>query len=382
MLKKLAIAALATSWVGVVACGNTGPEDNPEESTQTGVTTTVELGSHAHVDGMRFTIFECGEEDPLIVEDRSLDDATLPSAMPELEGDPFDEDSFHHFAQFFTTVEAGCYDVMVEAIMDGQVADDCEPAMARDVEVRAEEVTEILLVTQCEDADGIHEPDDHDENFDIVGTLNYPPKIEKVEVVPGVNLECPDVTVQLCATVTEPDHDPVVFDWIQLQGPEPVAGPEEILFDVEEGITEKCVEYELPEETASYLFELTVFDYFQIDGEPITAEQWFRQEGYGEIESRDTATVPIHVDCPPEAVDPIIEDPPKKEEKKEKEEKKKRDHEYAEEEEEKKKREHEHVEEEEEEKKKREHEYVEEEEEEKKEEKEKEEKKKDDDNDE
>ena len=312
----IAVLCVGLTTAGAVGCVGTDSDDEPEE---TGVEMTVDIHDDADIDGMRFTAFECGEEEPVFVDERALDDMTLPEGMPEYTDAPFDKDSEHLFAHYSEVVDPGCYDVMVEPIdRDGQLVDDCRVAMAEDVEVVKDKTTELLLVSQCDGPEDVA-GEIGDERLDVTGAVNHPPEIQQVEAQPSTTLTCPETTLELCTKVTEPDADPVAFDWLQLEGPDPVTGPDETYFVQDGTKVEKCVEYELADETADYLFELTVYDYFMLGkDDPITAEQWYKQESYGKIESRDTITMPISVECPED----VLPEPPPEDKKDKKDQKK------------------------------------------------------------
>lgn len=326
---RVAAVCLGFTVAGAVGCVGTDTDEDPDDTETTGFEMTVDIQDKTNVEGMRFTGLECGDDDPVFVEDRDLEEMTLPDARPEFVDDPFDEDSEHLFAHFHRTVDAGCWDVTVEPLDgDGQTIPYCEAATVQDIEVVEGETTEVLAVSQCNppkyDDDKKTKPDDPDDGgvIEVAGTVNHPPKIKSVEALPSRTLECP-ATLELCADVVEPDADPVVFDWLQPEGPDPVAGPEETLFEQVGTKVEKCVEYELPDQTADYLFELTVFDYFMLEeDEPITAEQWYIRQGYGEIESSDTITVPVSVECPDDVLGVGEDKDDKKEKKDDKKEKK------------------------------------------------------------
>lgn len=326
-----ALVAGAALVAGVaVGCAGTDGENEPDDIERTAMEMTVELDDKVDVAGIRFSIFEHQQDDPQYVQEHNLEEMTLPEAMPEFLEDPFDEDSEHLFARHTQPIDTGSWDVMAEPIdEDGQLVDECEPVTAEGVEVEEGETTQVLLVSQCEVTDPekvLAEPADEGE-LDAVAALNHPPQITSVQAVPSDELQCP-ATLELCADVVEPDRDPVVFDWVVLEGPEPLEGPTETVFEEDNGDWHKCVEYVLPDETANYLFELTVWDRFIVDGQLITVEGWYRDQGFGEIESRDTATIPVSVDCPDE--EPVIDDKKDKKEDLTDEEKEEKKDEYEE----------------------------------------------------
>ena len=299
--------------VGTLACSGTDSDDNPEPTETTGVQMTIDIQEDTNIDGIRFSFFECGEHDPWLVEDQTLDEMKLPEGMPQFGNDPFDEDSEHLYANHVQAVDPGCYDVTVEPIDgDGDPVAECQESAVTDVDVQEDETVELLLVSQCDppedsDSSGHSDKPDKEGVIDATGAVNHPPVIQNVKVDPSTTLTCP-AEVEMCATVTEPDADPVVFDWDQLEGPQPVGGPTETFFEQDGTHVEKCIAYEFADETADYLFEITVWDYF-MEGEddPIVAEIWYEQEGFGDIESRDQITVPISVECPEDVLDEIEE---------------------------------------------------------------------------
>lgn len=283
----------------------------PDDEHDIEVITGDERGATS-IAGVRLRVFDRFLEEFVLVLDTSLEEQTVPLLLVDVL--PLAEGSRHFYAETFLAFEPGAYDVEAFAIDErGRVIDECSPAIARGVRGSAAGELETLLLIQCDPSVGIaRHLQDGEPEVDAatdflppdtliysIAVINYAPQIETVEVHPSTTLKCP-ATVELCATVVEPDRDPVVFDWNQLEGPSPLAGPSELRFHEEEGVTEKCVEYELADEDAHYVFALDVLDRLVEDGAPVNIETWYRREGYGDIESRDSATVSFDVQCPKE----------------------------------------------------------------------------------
>ena len=299
--------------------GSDEVEDEPRELDDAG----VDESEVTNVAGVRVSFFDTFERETALIVDWELDDGTTPvdlvSVLPLAEG------SQHFYTNPTTALPLGRYDVEAWAIDEqGEIIDDCSRAVAQAVGGTWVNELEFLLLIQCDDAVGIaqHVGDLERVLFVIDGfiapdtelfpvpAINFAPRIETVAVNPSTILECP-ATVQLCATVVEPDRDPVAFDWLQIEGPKPLSGPMEIGFEEDAGVTEECVEYQLPDQDGHYVFALEVFDQLVEDGEPINIETWYQREGYGDIESHDRATVSFDVDCPKEKKSKDLPDKPK-----------------------------------------------------------------------
>jgi hypothetical protein len=104
---------------------------------------------------------------------RALEDGTIPGGIGELENHPLDEDSAHRFADLFSTVDAGCYDI-VATPLDAASAPSavCAAASKKAVAVFAGKTTEIFLLNQCDGEDS--------GNVDILAALNTAPHIQSI----------------------------------------------------------------------------------------------------------------------------------------------------------------------------------------------------------
>ena len=263
------------------------PVNDQRTSEGSGMALTMDILSDTDVAGMRYGITRtsCDGEsyEPWETEvDVDLQDLLLPGGLDEFEDQPLDGDSAHLFADYFVVVPAGCYDVQVTPIQeDGTSSEDCATANMSGVEVEDGETTEILLVSQC----------DGPENgaLDTVAVLNHPPVIDSLTYNPSKFTRCAE-TVEICATASDADGDPLEFVWSS-NGPE---------FTVGEAITDgdsvtQCATV-TPDEGGTYALDLTVYDLFVEDGELVRAEDWLQARGE-DVESNDTLSFPLHVQC-------------------------------------------------------------------------------------
>jgi hypothetical protein len=303
---------------------NTEEENTEEENTEDEEVADPEDGEDQagpDVAGVRLSYFSLWEDEMYTVMDLELEEEII--YFDFLRGSLFADESVHPYAFSSTALHIGYYDITAQAIdEDGQVIDDCSAPVARGIGDFRWAWIQVIFPIQCDHSVGIARPaqtygqaqsalvPDYPPDFELelIPVINYAPIIESVDLLPSATQECP-ATVELCATVAEPDRDPVAFEWSQLEGPEPVVGPLETRRQEDNGVTEQCVEMELPDQDGDYAFELQVFDQVIVDGEPLHFETWYEQEEYGEIESRDSKIVSFEVHCPEEEKEPK---PPKK----------------------------------------------------------------------
>lgn len=288
-IRRLMAICVCGVFAGMVGCVEADGDEEVDEAEQTAMALSVDFQGDTDVAGMRYSIFECGADTPLFVEQKDLEDMVLPGMIPHFENEPFDERSSHLFADYFRVVDAGCYDVVAEPLdADGDRSADCRKARADEVRVVDSKTTEVLLVSQCDGPER--------GAIDAVAALNHPPQIEAVNFDPSKFMACP-AKLTVCATASDPDGDPISFEWKQLEGPALDKGPVVVDESAADGSTTQCVEMTFQNRGAGYLFELTVFDWFYDDGEPITAEEWFLRHDYGEVASRARLEIPVYVGC-------------------------------------------------------------------------------------
>lgn len=274
------VVAMLVGTIWMVGCAEADDEEpTPDESVEeAGVELTVDFMGDTDVAGFEFKITECKSdkhgETPGVVahEVKDLEDLVLPGMIPEFENDPFDEGSRHLFADYYTSLPAGCYDIDVTPVSrSGQPSEDCAAVTETGVEVREGKTTEILLVSQCEGRQL--------GGLDVVAALNHPPEIRDVEFE-KFNHECD--TVKVCATAFDPDDDPLEFVWQQTDGPKlvdelspvspettvceetPCESGEDGYVERQSGDVTRCVEMRLGE-AGDYEFELRVHDLYWDD---------------------------------------------------------------------------------------------------------------------
>lgn len=129
----------------------------------------------------------------------------------------------------------------------------------------------------------------------VVAAMNEAPTIRQVVAKPGKFLGC-QAQVTLCAEARDGDGDPLRYRWQQIAGPEAIEGPTPV---AAKSADQQCVRFDLASATATYAFELTVFDQFRNgQGQLLDAEQWYAQQMGHAIASRDSLTLPVYVSCP------------------------------------------------------------------------------------
>ncbi len=278
-MKRCRLIALFAALLLFVGCADVdddepAPDDGVDE---TGVELTVDFVGDTDVAGFKFVIRECVKDKPhagpiASKTKKDLEDLYLPGMIPEFENDPFDEHSSHLFADFYTSLKPGCYDVEVIPITkSGQPSNDCDKAEEPKVEVKDGKTTEVLLISQCEGGEK--------GGLDIVAALNHPPEIKKLKYK-KFNHECDKVKV--CATAFDPDGDPLEFEWAQIGGPKlaspiksvddkKISCPKPCGYDEYKDYVKdvrsvtSCVEFQLGE-VGDYKFKLNVYDLMWIDG--------------------------------------------------------------------------------------------------------------------
>jgi hypothetical protein len=272
---------------------DTGSVESNEPGAQsttssTGMALRMDILAETDVAGMAYSIerVSCDGEDFEAWSAEAqvdLEDLLLPGGLETFEDQPLDSDSEHLFADYFTVLPAGCYDVQITPIDEnGAASDDCASANAEGVEVQDGETTEILLVSQCEGPER--------GALDTVAVINHPPTLQTLTYEPSKFTTCGD-EVEICATATDPDGDPIEFDWNFPEGVN--AEPGAISSNGEATI--QCATVSA-DEGATYQLDLTVYDQFVDAGALVRAEDWLQERGEN-VESHDDLQFPLHVQC-------------------------------------------------------------------------------------
>jgi hypothetical protein len=293
-MRKISVFLMSLILVTItIACGNpTGTNNGPNLGT-TGAALRMDIDGGKDVGGMRFTInrVSCnGEQVPSfnISFDNDLEDLRLPGMIPGFENKPFDKKSGHLFADKFVALAEGCYDVTVQPLTkDGKVSSDCSPATQKKVKINDGKTTEILLVTQCKN--------EGRGGLDTVAALNHEPelKVNGFTYNPSkFAFECEEVTI--CATVTDPDNDPLEFVWTQVSGAK-LHGTIQVVSTTKKGKdTTQCIKVS-PRFTGNYKFKVEVYDQVRDkNGKLIRIEDYLKNSGNAK-RSHDELEFPIYV---------------------------------------------------------------------------------------
>jgi hypothetical protein len=247
-------AGLAAGLSAVAGCGTDKP--GPESTAATGLALTADVLADTDVTGMRFEVVRvsCAAEsvpNQVFVADEDLMDVFVPGGIPQLGNQPLDQGSTHIAADHFFALEPGCYDVTTTPFTAAGVPSlDCAPAVQRGVVVTAGQTTEILAVNQCRGGDGTGA-------LDLLATLNHAPEILDL-TFPSTKFTTRCLESVACATVRDPDGDPLELAWAPVSGPPPnFEGPLVLSrTDNPDGSVTECVSI-VPLEAGRYEFTIT-----------------------------------------------------------------------------------------------------------------------------
>jgi hypothetical protein len=251
----------ATILLAVLAACSTAPDRAAPEDRGTGLNMRVQAPEDSDVTGFHFAIqaMPCapGETAPDVHETYTVDllDVDLPAGA-DIDVIPFETTANHRGADVFTDVPPGCYDVVavpVSGITSNGFApsETCSAANGQ-AEVFDGHTSELTLISQCEG-----EPTGA---LDVLALTNTAPTLE-VRIEDKFPLECEPT--QVCATVTDPDDDPVEIVLEQTGGPAlftTTGGHTELVgFENGQRIWEACFE-PVVHYAAEHTFELHAYD--------------------------------------------------------------------------------------------------------------------------
>ncbi len=271
----VSIAALTLGLLGLsVGCQE---EPAPHETTSaTGMALSADLTGESDVATMRFEVtpVDCSSGEPTgdpVVTEVPFEDFTIPGGISELENKPLDAESSHVFADLFSDVPPGCYDIVATPLgEDGLPSGICAAAHEDGVEVVEGETTEVLLINQCAGSDS--------SAIDTIATLNHEPEVT-VEFEDS-KFVCSGSPQVICASAVDPDEDPLEFVW-SVSGGDAITGPTVVSrdFDPTTNTQTECVEVRASE-PGRYDVNVAVYDLVWRDGEPVRIEDWLATEGY------------------------------------------------------------------------------------------------------
>jgi hypothetical protein len=222
---------------------------------------------------------------------QTSDVALLAFPAPQVEGlTGFAEDSEHAFADALFVLDSGCYDVTVTPLDDfGAPSVMCSPASQSAVWVEEGVTTEILLVSQCNGRDF--------GGLDGVAIVNHAPQLDSVSLDPSAFVGCGAVQ-RLCASVTDPDGDPLEFAWSTDPANPFPAVPFVAERSVEGDTVTECVEL-VAEQAGDYEVGLVVFDLGLLNGVWTRIEDILATQPEPRASHYETGLT-FHADCAPE----------------------------------------------------------------------------------
>lgn len=269
--------------IGLSACGGT----SPPEVERTGFALHFPELAGTDAVGVRVTATRtaCDPSDYF--------DASAVSEYPflissSLEGfpnyaNPMASSSTHRFADVFMMLPVGCYDIYAQpANFDGGPSGDCLAAWATDQRVTEGQVADVFLLVQCRgEATGA---------IDVTTVFNRAPSLVHLQYVHSKFVRACE-RVQICATATDPDGDPLTFRWSVMAGPATFT----VVSDAVNGSSaSECIELVPPVE-GTYRFQVTVYDMMEAnDGTLVRVEDWLSSQGYGS-QSQDEQNFPLYV---------------------------------------------------------------------------------------
>ena len=256
----VALGLSALIWSGCAEDTSPNPEDT--DTTATGIALTLDVASMEDVAALQFDISTCDGEEAAFEE--------VPiSELEFTEEMELDVTGTAAFADYFATLEAGCYDVeMIALDEEGEMLDGCSVAMAQGVEVETGQTTEIVMVSHCGGPPT--------GGLDVLGVLNFAPSITQLSYDPSKIVECE--AIEVCATAVDSDGDGIEFEWAQLSGPDPLVAPEVISSTEDNGVYTECIDM-TPGYTGAYAFEVTAFDTMENEeGETVRVEEVLQVE--------------------------------------------------------------------------------------------------------
>lgn len=287
------------TWCALMsaACGfqtSGGEEDSPgtkQENVQsTGIALSMDNITSTNAVGIRFQIAKCENPNANIIFNQvmPLEDLKIPGGIPEFVNRPFDENSEHLFSDYFVVLDAGCYHVAATPVdINDAACTECSQAIVRNIQVYEGLTTEILLISQCNGPER--------GALDVVGALNHPPVLEGLVYEPSKFVHVCEETI-ICATASDPDHDPIEFVWKKKSGPDLLGGVDNGIIDSayvysrteDNGHVTECLRI-TTEWQGDYEFKVMVYDQFHMNNGDLV-----RAEDFLGVDSHASLTFPLY----------------------------------------------------------------------------------------
>ncbi|MBA2660787.1 MAG: hypothetical protein H0U74_00705 [Bradymonadaceae bacterium] len=209
-MKAPAATVIVLTILAIISACAGAPTDEAGPATigSSGLGLTIELPGDTDVRGFQLALESC-HASSVVSADEALAVLLKPSIIADRLDSPFDTHVAHHFADRFVALEAGCYNVFAQPVdMAGQPSSDCASASAHGIEVHHGLSSEIQLISRCKGKARTA--------LDAVAAINHSPLIVSL-VVHKFDPACSKVEV--CASATDANLDPLEFDWGQNAGP-------------------------------------------------------------------------------------------------------------------------------------------------------------------
>jgi hypothetical protein len=286
--KCLLLCSLGAILLAFTGCGPVSLDSHQG----TGVSMTLRLSNQSDVASIRFFFkrVSCSGEsiEPFtLTTERVLEDILLPGGIPEFEDSPLHGGSAHAFADLFVDLAPGCYQVSTQPLAtEGTASQSCASASSASVRIFDGQTTEILLIHQCKgDGRGA---------ADVIAALNHPPALTSLTFEQSkFVLRCEEQRV--CATMRDPDADPIEFSWQQINGPPLYQGPEVIKSQLNsDGSMTECIRM-VADTSGRYELTVVAFDLLRDpdSGQLIRFEEYYARQGNPQ-QSRTTLSFPFY----------------------------------------------------------------------------------------
>jgi len=289
----------------IAAC-QSNRDDNPDENDATSA--AMALSSHVaapkDVALVRYTVdrVSCGGEsfDALHQEiEVPLFGFTVIGGTPGFDWSPIAEGSEHFFADLFLPVPSGCYDITAQPITEtGDPSLECSSASLNGVLIQQGKISEVVLISQCNNKDTVQVAN----NTTI---FNTGPAVKGVQYDPHKQVpKCQEQTI--CVTATDPENDPLQFDWVISVGDPVASGPTLVSHtpNVDGSVTE-CRKI-TPGTAGGRTINVTVYDMMidKVTGSLIRFEDYFTSIGDPK-DSHRTLDLPSYAHEAPDICNPI-----------------------------------------------------------------------------
>lgn len=253
----------------------TKAEQANAQATNTGLRMRVLSSAKRDVTQVSYEITDCETPGTVIASGvQPLLAQSIPGGQPSLDNNPLDENSRHAFADILQILDPGCYRVRATPLKaDGSPSDVChETWTPTDLTVIAGQITETLLVSQCDGVDA--------SVLDTIVALNSPPSVLDLNFVDN-KFSC-SLKNELCVVLGDPDRDPIDVEFSVEDG---CTAAEVSNTPLDDGTIQVCAEVSCGA-PGKHPITVTAYDklHQDLDGDGVAElvrfDDWFNQIGY------------------------------------------------------------------------------------------------------